>query len=137
MPSPSSDGSAVDGDRDRPRMRSMTMFPKIDALPGTQRQAPVRDGYRQRGLGQYAANVRGHIVGTFLGVPVERIPVRDASDHVGLEIGKNGRICILADNQGRTGVVDEYMREAAINARLSNTRIQLMRYVVDASARVG
>ena len=81
--------------------------------------------------------MRGHIVGTFLGVPVEWIPIWNVAGHISLEIGADGRICIFADNQGRTGVVDKSMCEAAIDTRLSDTRIQLMRYVVGAPAWVG
>src|SRR5262245_49647175 len=40
----------------------------VEALPGSERHAAVRDGDGDAGLGERGANVGGHIVGPFGGV---------------------------------------------------------------------
>ena len=51
------------------------MFPKVDSLPGSEREASVSNRNVYRRLGQNTADVRGHIVGAFATVTIQRVAV--------------------------------------------------------------
>src|SRR5436190_5532732 len=62
------------------------MLPEVDALPGAEREAPVDDRNRQRGLRQCRFDVCGHVVGAFGVVLIERIAFRHESIQPTLEV---------------------------------------------------
>jgi len=63
-------------DNDAAHMRTNAMFPKINPLPGSQRESPLvnRNGKIHRG--KRRANVRRHIIITFCSMSEEWIPIR-------------------------------------------------------------
>ena len=96
------------------------MFPQVHALPCAQVATPIAYREIQVGVSDNAANMRRHIVGSFLRMRVRRIAVRGDTRHEGLEVSHNGRIGILTEHQRRTRVSNEDIAHANTGARIVN-----------------
>ena len=87
------------------------MFPKVDALPGTQGQSTVHDGNRYACLRQNTSDVSRHVIGPFQTVGISGVAIRDESFEKIVEVIKDGRIRVFADNERRAGMVNEQSAE--------------------------
>lgn len=73
------------------------MLPQEDALPRPQGEAPAGDGDRKRRGGERAFDMRGHVVGAFGGVSVERVVFGDEAIEEGFEVSLYRGIRVLLD----------------------------------------
>ena len=89
------------------------VFPDEDSLPGPQLAAAFIDRDAKGGLSEDRPDVRGHVVGTFEVVDELRIAVRHQPRGEVFEIPPYGRVGVLADDQRRTGVLDEDVAQSA------------------------
>lgn len=80
-------------------MRRVTVFPEIDALPGSQGAAAIRDREVQVRLGQYAADMRGHVIGAFRRVRVGRIAVWCNPGHERFQVPHDVRVCVFTQHE--------------------------------------
>ena len=96
------------------------MFPQVHALPCAQVAAPIAYREIQVGMRDNAANMRWHIVRSFLCMCVRRIAVGGDARHEGLKIRHNGRICILTEHQRSTRVPNEDIAQANTGTGIAN-----------------
>ena len=73
----------------------IAMLPQENALPGTQRELAVNDGYREVGLRQTGLDMRGHIVWSFIVMGIQRRIFRYQLLNERLHIIKHFGICIF------------------------------------------
>ncbi len=83
------------------------MFPQVNPLPGAERHAPVTHRQAQLSLGQHGPHVRGHVVGSFQGVPVRRIAIGPEARDDRFQVPVNIGVRILGDQQRGAGVSQE------------------------------
>jgi len=82
---------------------------------------------------QHAADVRGHVVGSFRRVRVCGITVGRKFGHKCLKVTQHGRICILAEHQRCARVPNKYITQTRFDARLQNSRVHLVSQVIGTS----
>jgi len=85
------------------------MFAKINALPGSQPQPPIRNRYRYRDVCQHGADMRWHVIRTLAVMAIEAIAVRHHVLHKSLQVVMYVSICILRDNYRGAGMLHEDM----------------------------
>lgn len=90
------------------------MFPKVDALPGAQRQPAMsnRDGEIYRGEG--CSDVRRHILVALGSVDEEWITVRHQAGKESLQVPAHVRVGILLNQQRGGSVLDVERQQAVI-----------------------
>jgi len=74
------------------------VFPKINALPGAEREFAAYYGHGHIHRGESGANVRGHIVLTFGSVLEDWIAIRDQPREKLLEVAANIRIGVFLND---------------------------------------
>jgi len=109
------------------------MFPQVHALPCAQVATPIAHREIQVGVRDNAANMRWHIVRSFLRMRMGRIAIRGNARHEGLEVSHNGRIGVLTEHQRRTRVSNEDIAHANTGARILDRRLDIGSQVVSAS----
>ena len=109
------------------------MFPEVHALPRAQVASPIAYRQIQVSVRDNAANMRRHVVGSFLRMRVCRIAVGGNARHEGLEIAHDGRIGILTKHQRRTRVPNEDIAHANTGARITNCGLDVSSQIVGAS----
>ena len=86
---------------ERPVAASAPMLPEIDALPSAQREPPAadRDADARRGKGRL--DVRGHVIGTLLGMGEVGIAFRDKSIEPRFQVRPGARIGVFLHDKAR------------------------------------
>ena len=83
-------------------MRRPSMLEQVNALPSPQGEFPLHDRNRQLHARQDRADMGGHIVGAFVGVPISAVVLRRQAVEKCLEIGANvPRGVLLYQQSGR------------------------------------
>ena len=98
-------------------MRTPTVLPDIDALPGAELQTAVTDRQRQIMPRQQGPRMRGHVIRTLVVVCVDGIAVGHQALRHTLKIMANARIGILGQTKARAGVLQEKMAQSGSNPR--------------------
>ena len=62
----------------------------------------------------------GHVIRSFLGMPVTSITIVHQIRDKAFQIFENGRVGIFVNDQGRTGVVNEHITQPPVNSRDTN-----------------
>ncbi len=75
--------------RDLSPMGRTPVLEQINTLPSPQSEAPLQDRNRKLHPGQDRADVRGHVIGAFVGVPILSGILRRQTVEKRLEIGAN------------------------------------------------
>jgi len=109
----------MNGNNDLPAAAVVAVFAEVDALPGTEVEAAVRDGDAQRRPEQDALDVRGHVVVSFVGVDVVGLVVGDVGEEA-LHVRSDGRVGVFVDAERRAGVFQKEVGEPRLNARLGD-----------------
>ena len=92
---------------DLPLMRRTPMLEQVNTLPRSQGELPLQDRNRQLHTDEGRADMSGHIVGAFVGVPISAgVLWRQAVDKC-LEIGANVPRGVLLDEQSSGGMTAE------------------------------
>ena len=99
---------------DRAAMRVAAMFPKVDALPGAQTEAAILEWNGKVHARQRAANVRGHVIGTFGSVNEKAIAVGNNARHPGFEVATDIWVGIFLNEQRCRGVADMQRAKAVV-----------------------
>src|SRR5688500_2932711 len=118
-------------------MRGPAVFKEIDALPCAQEHASVgnRDGLGSSGEGH--ADVAGHVVGAFAGVLKPRGVFGYEAVEEFMEIVPCGGIGVFHDDETATGVADEDMDGALLNAAGFENTGDAIRDLNGAFAKIG
>src|SRR5260370_32264688 len=82
-------------------MRRPSMLEQVNALPSPQGELPLHDRNRKLHTGQGRADMGGHVVGTFVGVPISAVVLRRHAVEKCLEIGANVPPGVLLNEQSR------------------------------------
>src|SRR5687768_4633371 len=82
------------------------VFPEVDALPGPEAEAAVLEGDGEVHAGEGAADMGGHVVGTFGGVDEEAVAVWNDAGHEGFEVAANIGVGVFLNEQGGGGVAN-------------------------------
>jgi hypothetical protein len=99
---------------DAARMRGAAMFPNVNPLPGSQREAAILKRNAEVHGRQRRADVRGHVVVTFRRVDENRVTIAHETGEKTFEIPPDIRIRILLDQQGRGGMSQMQRDEAVV-----------------------
>src|SRR5450755_3316902 len=91
---------------DRARAAVIAVLAEVDPLPGTKREAPVRDGERERRPEQSRLDVRRHVVRALERVGPVRGPLGNGVVEPGLEVPQHLGGCVLVHRQAGRGVLD-------------------------------
>lgn len=110
------------------------MFIQINTLPGTQREAPLADRQGQAAARDNTADVGGHVIISFRGVGEIPVAINNRLPHPGLQVPVYGRICIFAEDQGGTGVMDEKIAQSGAHSGRVPDLMQVPGYVICAAA---
>ncbi len=92
------------------------MLPQVDALPSPKAESAVDDWDGERGRSEGRLDVRRHVVGSFRGVRINRIVLRDKPTQPGFEIATCGRIGIFLDCQACRRVLNEDRAQPIIDS---------------------
>jgi len=111
-------------------MGRAAVFPEVDSLPGSQREAPVRDGDGEVHGGQGGANVRRHVIVSFDRMPEERITVGHETGEESFQITAHVRVGIFLDQQGSRSVTEMEGQQPALPAILRHPGRHLLREFV-------
>ena len=95
-----------------PALAPVTMFKKVNALPGSQRQPASKNRDRQIRRRQGRAHMGGHIVVTFGRVDKKPVAIRNQAAEKSLQIAPDIRVRILLDEE-RSGGVAQMQRQQA------------------------
>jgi hypothetical protein len=85
----------------------------VDALPRAESRPPADDWNGELRIAERGADVRGHIVRPFHGVPVELVVLRRQPAEVIVEVGNDVGVGVFLDRQGRGGVMNTVNRPVA------------------------
>lgn len=96
-------------------MRARTMLEDIDALPRPERHPTVVDRDRQLRQGERGADVGGHVVWPFNGVPVKSVVLRRETAEELIEIVHNVRIGVFLHRQRCGRVLDKQGEETGLH----------------------
>src|SRR5207244_5528416 len=91
---------------------AVPVLPKVDALPGAEREPPRDDRDGERGVRERRLDVCRHVVGSLGIVLVKGIALGHQPVQPALEILLRRRIGVLLDHQARRGVPHEHGAEA-------------------------
>lgn len=117
-----------------PRVRGGAVFPQINALPGAEGEVAAHDGDGDAGGGQCGLDVRGHVVGAFAGVGVERVVLGDEAAEPGFEVAFRAGVGVLLDDETGRGVADEDGAEAGVDLGGTDDGTDLAGELVEALA---
>lgn len=110
------------------------MFPQKDPLPGSQCEVPIDNWNPERGAGQRRLDMRGHVIGTFRGVSVERVVLGYQSFEPVLEVRSGGWVRVLLDRQAGRGVPNEDGTETLTDIARADEISDLVGDLVESSA---
>lgn len=99
-------------------VRPESVFPQVDALPCTEREAPVQEWNRKLYSGQRRADVGGHVIGALVAVVKERVAIGYKAGEETLEISTHVGIDILLHDKARGCVANEKRQQTAFHAGL-------------------
>jgi hypothetical protein len=85
-------------------MRRTPMLEQVNTLPSSQRELPLHNGNRQLHTDEGRADMCGHVVGAFVGVPISAGVLRRQAVEKCLEIGANIPGGVLLYEQSGRGV---------------------------------
>jgi hypothetical protein len=94
------------------------MFPKVDALPGPQRQATTGHRHRKTDGRQRSTHVSRHIILTFSGVNKQPVTVRYQSTKEALQVSADIRIGVFLDQKRGGGMPDMEGQQARLESFL-------------------
>ena len=100
-------------------VRPQTMFGKIDALPGAEREFCIEHRYMQRHTREHGLHVRRHVVRALDIMHPAGIDGREAIER-GAQIGAHVGIGVLLDHQGCGRVAEIEEQHAVPGLRLSD-----------------
>ena len=103
-------------------MRMGTVFPQINALPGTQCQLAIADRNCQVHVGQYASNMCRHVIRAFICMSEHWAAIWNGISHKRFQVGANRWISIFTQDNRSTGVLNKDMAQAGCNATLADYR---------------
>src|SRR5437879_5661636 len=118
---------------DQADMRSVTMFPKENALPGPQRQPAATDGDGEIDGSESAADVSGHIVFPLGRVDEKRIAVGHEAGEEFFQVPPHVGVGVLLNEQRSGGMADVESQEAILEAVLRNPGGRLVGEFVEAT----
>lgn len=98
-----------------PRVGRGAMLPKINALPGTEREAVVQNGDAQCDGSERRANMGRHIVVALGRVAKERITIGRKPGEESLKIAANFGVGVFLDEQRGGRMLDMHSHEAGPN----------------------
>lgn len=104
-------------------MRSMPVFPQIDALPGAQGTTAGPDRQCQAYVRQHAPDVRRHVVWSFIRMAEQGVAVGRQPRHEAFEILAHRRICVLRNHQRCARVLQEQMAQPGPDAGVVHGRV--------------
>lgn len=110
------------------------MFPKIDALPGSEGTTAIPNRQIQVRLRQDASNMGWHVVGTFRGMTEHRVAIRNLPGHERLEVSHHAGVGIFAKYQRRAGVTDKDVTKPGLDPGIANKSLHIGAEIVGASA---
>ena len=83
-------------------VRPQPMFPEVDALPGTKRESTTNDRNRELCRRECRAHMGRHVVGTFVAISEQRIPIGRQPREEPVEIATDiGVIVFLHEQAGQ------------------------------------
>ena len=88
-------------------MRTNPVFPQVDPLPCAQHQASVGERNRQLDRGQRGADVRGHVIRSFVAMPEQGVAIGYQASQETFEISAHVGIGIFLHEQTRRRVAHE------------------------------
>src|SRR5258706_3215413 len=109
---------------------AMAMFPKIHALPGTERELALAHRNRERGRGERGLDVAWHVVRPLGVVRIERIALGHEAVQPALEVALRRRIRVLLDHEARRGVPHENRAQALLERGALHLDLHLVRDLV-------
>ena len=80
-------------------VRLISVFPKIDSLPGSQSEGPADDRDAQVHRGQCGADVRRHVIVALGCVSKQRVPIGHEPREKTLQIAAHFRVGIFLNQQ--------------------------------------
>jgi hypothetical protein len=95
-----------------------SVFPQVDALPRTEREAPVREWNRKLHSGQRRADVGRHVIGALVAMLEERVAIGYKAGEETLEISAHVGIDILLHDEARGRVAKKKRQQTAFHAGL-------------------
>jgi hypothetical protein len=88
-------------------MRRTPMLEQVNPLPSPQGELPLDDRNRELHASQNRADMGGHVVDAFVGVPISAGVLRRQAAEKGLEVGANVPRGVLLDEQSSGGMTAE------------------------------
>src|SRR5690348_2819918 len=107
------------------------MLEQEDALPGAEYRLAVLDGNGQLARGEGGAEMRRHVVGTFLVMFIAGAFGGDALE-IGFEVPARGRCSILLDDERRGGMAAKKGRQPLVDAGAGDELAHRIRKFVEA-----
>ena len=101
-------------------VRTNPVLPEVDPLPSAQREAAAGERNRQLDRGQRGADMRGHVVGSFVAMPEQRVAIGYEASQEAFEISEHVGIGILLHDQTGGCVADEQRETTFARAGLSD-----------------
>ena len=97
-------------------VRPESVFPQVDALPRSEREASIREWNRKLHSGQRRADVGGHVIGALVAMVEERVAIGYKAGEETLEISAHVGIDILLYYEARGCVANEKRQQTAFHA---------------------
>jgi len=119
-----------------PLVRTLTVFPEVDGLPGAEVKSPLADRDVLAGAGQHRTSVRRHVVGA-LQIMGPAAPLGHQFGEERLEIGAHRRIGVLLNGEAGGGVLDKEGTQACLDPTVLNELRDTGRDVYEVTARGG
>src|ERR1051326_2174969 len=122
---------------DQPAMRSVTMFPQVNPLPGPQRQPATHDGNGEINSGERAPHMGGHIVLALGGMDEKRVAVGHKAGKEFFQVAPNVRVGVFLNEQRSRSVADVERQEAIVEVVLRRPGRGVVGEFVEAAAARG
>lgn len=106
---------AADVHDDATLMRTSTVLPQVNSLPGAERQTPVRHGYDFAGFRQCRSRMRRHVVRPLV-VVLPRARFRCKVAEPTFQIAQHGRIGVFLNHEAGRRVLNEDGAESGLDA---------------------
>ena len=120
--------------RHDPPVPDQPMFPEVNSLPRTQGEFSGLDGDSEIDRGQSRANVRGHVVITFAGVPENRVAIRRKPREETFQVTAHIGVGVFLDQQGRGSVTQMKRSQAGFEILLPQQFSHLVSKFIKAPA---
>ncbi len=101
-------------------MRSAPMFEQVNALPDAEHETSGTHGYRKLGLSQHGADVRRHVIRSFLDMAIFRVVFRHKPGQKSLQIVLHIGVGIFLHDQAGRGMPHEQGQQRIAQAACGN-----------------